>query len=331
MQVDIKTTEMKPIRNTYGHIAERFGDKPASRYQEATYDLQATDHFHYRPLWEPEKELIDESRTKLKMKDWYAFKDPRQFYYGTYVAARAKMNEGAEANFNFVDSKGLAEKLTDSVISTVKECILPLRHLGLSANMNNSEMTAKGFGTVTTQATMYYAMDHLGIAQYISRIGLVVDGNTGTSLTQAKALWMDAPYLQGLRRLAEDTLCCDDWFELFVAQNLVLDGMMYPLVYESIINSIEEQGGTAISMLTDFMTQWMKETKRWVDAEINVAAGESEYNKDLIQSWITKWSKRATEALAPLADKALGASGAAAMKDAAQSLNSRVAKCGLSL
>ncbi|MDP1789445.1 MAG: phenol hydroxylase, partial [Methylibium sp.] len=41
MTVEIRTQTVKPVRQTFGHIARRFGDKAASRYQEATYDLQS--------------------------------------------------------------------------------------------------------------------------------------------------------------------------------------------------------------------------------------------------------------------------------------------------
>ena len=84
MQIDLRTVQIKPLRQTYDHIARRFGDKPASRYQEASYDVQAVTNFHYRPYWDPEHEVFDASRTKIKMKDWYSFRDPRQFYYAIW-------------------------------------------------------------------------------------------------------------------------------------------------------------------------------------------------------------------------------------------------------
>ncbi|HCT2096385.1 TPA: phenol hydroxylase, partial [Acinetobacter baumannii] len=63
MQIDIKTSSVKPLRNTYAYIEKRFGDKPASRYQEATYDIQEEINFHYKPLWQPEFDLYDKGRT----------------------------------------------------------------------------------------------------------------------------------------------------------------------------------------------------------------------------------------------------------------------------
>ena len=81
MQIDIKTSGVKPVRNTYAYVEKRFGDKVASRYQEASYDIQEEVNFHYRPLWQPEHEIFDTNRTVIEMQDWYALKDPRQLYY----------------------------------------------------------------------------------------------------------------------------------------------------------------------------------------------------------------------------------------------------------
>ena len=127
MQIDLRTVQIKPLRQTYDHIARRFGDKPASRYQEASYDVQAVTNFHYRPYWDPEHEVFDASRTKIKMKDWYSFRDPRQFYYGSYVIARAKMQETAEADFEFVETRNLVERWSDADKANVLAVMVPLR------------------------------------------------------------------------------------------------------------------------------------------------------------------------------------------------------------
>src|SRR5271166_1053169 len=90
MTVQIKTLDYEPKRQTFGHIARRLGgDKPATRYLEATLDVQATDNFHYKPLWEAEYWQYDTRKTAVVMEDWYKPLDPRQFYYAAYNIARA--------------------------------------------------------------------------------------------------------------------------------------------------------------------------------------------------------------------------------------------------
>ena len=134
MHIDIKTKNVETIRNTFSHIVRRLGDKPASRYQEATYDIQPTHNFHYRPTWQPQYELYDERRTAIKMDDWYKFLDPRQYYYGAYVMNRAKMQETADQNFTFVEKRGLLTLMPDEVKQSILARI-PQGRMGTAAEV----------------------------------------------------------------------------------------------------------------------------------------------------------------------------------------------------
>jgi phenol hydroxylase P1 protein len=47
VNIDIKSNAEKPRRQTFAHIARRFGeDRPATRYEEAVLDVQADANFH---------------------------------------------------------------------------------------------------------------------------------------------------------------------------------------------------------------------------------------------------------------------------------------------
>ncbi|MBL8470492.1 MAG: aromatic/alkene monooxygenase hydroxylase subunit beta [Rhodocyclaceae bacterium] len=329
MQIDLRTVAIKPVRQTFDNIARRFGDKPASRYQEGTYDVQQTDIFHYRPMWEPEFELFDERRTAIRMKDWYALKDPRQFYYGAYTIARSRQQDAAEANFDMIEERGLADLLPAELRQTALDLLVPLRHAEWGGNMNNSFIAAYGYGTAITQPCLYHAMDHLGVAQYLTRVGLELQGPK--ALDDAKASWMNAPLWQPLRRYIENTLVVRDWFETFVAQNLVLEGLVYPLIFDRLDGEFSAKGGTPISMMTRFMGEWSVETAKWIDAQIKVAAAESPDNKALLNKWLAQYRGAALEAIAPLAERAFGADAEATLTDLTNEFNSRCAKQGLSV
>lgn len=330
MQIDIKTTNIRPIRQTFSYIARRLGaDKPASRYQEATLDMQPEANFHYRPLWEPEYELYDRRRTAIVMADWYSFKDPRQFYYGTYAMARARQQETMEKAIDFADKRALLSRLPEAIAERIATTVLPLRHYEWGANMNNCYCTAYGYGAAITQATQFATMDRLGLAQYVSRIGLLLDGNQGHSLAKAKEDWLNAPVWQGLRRQLENLFVTKDWFEVFVAQNLVFDGLIYPLVYRKFDDRLCAEAGSAFSTVTEFMREWFDETSRWVDATVKTAADESATNKGILNDWISRWSKDFIAALALLAEAGLGIDGKEALAQVTAEFHLRVAKLGL--
>lgn len=274
----------------------------------------------------PEFEINDRNRTALQMTDWYAFKDPRQYYYGTYVNQRARLQENAENNYAFFEKRNLLDRLSEEVQVKLVRFLIPLRHVEQAANMNDMYGVSFGFGTALTQALCFDAMDRLGIAQYLSRIGLILDNNTGTSLAEAKQFWMDDDIWQGVRALCEESLVTKDWFELFVAQDLVIDSLISDLYYRQFDAWLSENGGHDVGMLTEFMQEWLKDRSRWLEAVLKVAAAESEHNRELLNTWVDKWRQKADEALAPLAEAMLGAD---ALDAAQQALDSRLTKTGI--
>lgn len=330
MQIDLRTVSITPLRQTYNHIADRLGaDKPASRYIEATMDVQAKANFHYRPTWDPGHELFDPTRTRLVMQDWYALKDPRQLYYGTYTQSRARMQETAEADFDFVESRGLAERYDAAARRTALDFYVPLRHVAWGANMNGAYICAYGYGTAITQPCLYAAMDQLGIAQYLSRLGLLL-GHQG-DLEAAKHAWLQAPAWQELRRLVEDSWVVKDWFELFVAQNVVLDGLLFALAYKEVDEVLCEKAGPAVSMLTRFQAEWFQDSCKWVDAVVKTAAAESADNQALLSQWYAHWRARALDALRPVAAIALDGQAPAALERVEAALDARMSKAGLTV
>ena len=331
MTIDLQAREIQPLRQTYSHVAKYVAEgKMATRYQEATMGAQPTSNFHYRPTWAPQFEIFDASRSAIKLKDWYVLTDPRQLYYGSWTMVRAKQQDAMESNYQFVESRGLMAKMPDAVRALACDVLMPLRHVAWAGNMNNCFIGAYGYGTALTAAAMFHALDHLGAAQYLTRLGLVSE--EPGALDAGKNTWLNDPQWQVLRRYVEDTLVMQDPMEMFVAQNFALDAQLYPLIYASFVDEkIASQGGTAISMLTSFMPEWHEESARWVDAIIKTAAAESEENRALMTKWIKDWSDRAYVALAPIAQVALQADGDAALKKARAILDARGKKAGIEL
>lgn len=329
MEIDLRTVAIKPVRQTFDHIARRFGDKPASRYQEGSYDLQQTDVFHYRPIWEPEMQLFDKQRTRVQMKDWYVLKDPRQFYYGAWTIARARQQDAADSSFEMIEERGLAAMIPAELKQLALDVLVPLRHMEWGGNMGNSYMAAYGYGTVITQPCLYHAMDHLAVAQYLTRIGLTLEGPD--ALDTAKAAWMNAEMWQPMRRYVENLLVVKDWFEIFVAQNLVLEGLAYPLIYDYLDGEFSAKGGTAISMMTRFMSEWSAETTKWIDAQIKTVAAESPDNMALLRGWVKQYRSPALDALLPLTIRAFGDRTESVLAEITAQFNARCAKLGLAV
>ena len=75
-------------------------------------------------------------------------------------------------------SAACSRPLDDETRASLQAVLVPLRHYEWGANMNNAYCTAYGWGAAVTQPCMFATMDRLGLAQYLSRIGLLLDGNS---------------------------------------------------------------------------------------------------------------------------------------------------------
>ena len=332
MSIDIKTTAIEPIRKTFDHIAAKIGpDKAPTRYQESVWGLQPIVNQHYRPTWDPARKLYDPSRTAITMADFDDLVDPRQYYYGTWTIQRGKQQDSQEKNFAFVESRGLLHGLDTQLKDKLRRLIIPLRHVAWGANANNNMIAAYGFGAPITSAAALQMMDQLGVAQYITRIGLILDDNDPAVLDTAKAFWIDDPMWQPMRALVEESMVTKDWFELHVLQNFLLDGALHPLIFDRFDQAVAAAGGAVFSMLNEFTLEWFAESVRWVDATLKLAATESEENKSHIEGWIAKWSPRVQGALKPLADFAFDGAGDAALDSVLDQLMGRAAKVGLNI
>lgn len=326
MNIDLQAREISPIRNTFAHVAKYIGeDKVASRYQEGTYGAQPMVNYHYRPTWAPEFELFDTRRTKIKLADWYVLRDPRQFYYGTWTMTRARQQEAVETNYQFAESRALIAKIPESTVELALQVLAPLRHVAWGGNMNNSQICAIGYGTVFTAPAMFHAMDSLGVAQNITRLALSL--GESVALENAKQAWLNDPVWQSMRNLVEDSFVVGDPFELFVAQNLVVNGMLYPLIFGDFVDvKLADEGGVVIAGLTSFVSEWHDESAKWVDSVVKTAAMESPENRKIISEWIEHWKDRSILALAPISEKAFGETGAEILSDVLESFEQRCQK-----
>ncbi len=287
MELNIASVEIEPKRHTFGHVAKRLGeDRPASRYEEAMYDAQPTENFHYRPQWEPEFEIYDKNRTKIKMNDWYDLLDPRKFHYMSYVSTRASQNAANEQSFEFIEKRGLVNFIKKDNLQKVYEFLTPLRHYEYGANMNNLCIVDRVYGTAMMSACLFHAEDRLGMAQHITKTILLLGDNDVSKLDAGKDAWLNCPKWQGLRKAVEDSLVEKDPIRLFVKQNIVFDAFVIPLMINEFSKELAQNDEMTVSMLNEFIVSWYEETVKWLDSVIKVMANESDENRELLTSWI---------------------------------------------
>lgn len=265
MQYELRTQVIEPKRKTFDNLVARYGDRPASRYQEGSIDIQATENFHFRPLWAPDKEIYDETFSVLRLTDPYSFLDPRQYYYAPYVTSRAGMFDAFSATLDYLEERGMFSRLPEAWSELFQTVVLPLRHYESAAQMVSCDTARFGMGTTITQCAAYAAFDRVGNAQLISRVGISLGGGSADLLDVAKTSWLEDASLQPLRRLAEELLVERDWGKSLVALD-VADQLMYPLLFTHLDEVALNGGAGSYSLIAQHLSKWFKDQRRWLDA-----------------------------------------------------------------
>lgn len=301
MSYDLSPQVIEPRRKAFDYLVERFGDREASRYEEGTLNVQSMENFHYRPLWNREVEIFDPAMTRLKLEDWYAFLDPRQYYYGAYNMARSKTMEVLDAELTYAKERGLLERVGNEWRDILLAYLVPLRHYEYGATTTLAYVGRFAYGTSISQCASFNTFDKMGNSQIFTKLCLMLP-EPDKLLEQGKEQWLEAEHLQPLRALVERSWIIQDWAEVLVLQNLLLEPLLYGLLYDQFDRVVLDNGIIAISFIDKYLLDWFKDNSRWTNQLFEVFGSEARYgttNQTLLQEMVDKWAPQVVEAIKP--------------------------------
>jgi phenol/toluene 2-monooxygenase (NADH) P1/A1 len=315
---ELRQLVIEPRRLTYRPVTDRIGERPPTRYEEASIGVQSTENFHYRPLWDPKHELYDPTYSRLRLSHPDAYLDPRQFYYGSYVINRAQREESIGHMVRLVQNRDLVQSLKDQWSDILAGLVIPLRHYEAGANLISISATRFAWGTGVTAATGFAAMDRLANAQLLTEGGLTLGGKE--TLAHTKLTWIEDPAHQPARKLIEELLVEPDWAVGLIGLDLA-DRLIYPLFYEYLEGIAFEEGVQYFSLVAPFLREWYAEQRKWIAALEKAWKDDPEYGEanrdtlaDIEQTWGTS-ARTAAQALAGRLDSLLGRPGGLSFVD----------------
>lgn len=299
MQYELRYQVIEQKRQTYQNVIDRFGDQPASRYLEATLDIEPRENFHYRPTWAKDRELYDERYSALRLTDPYNYTDPRQYYYTPYVTNRAALHDAFGKTLAYLEERELLARMPEAWRAVLASVVVPLRHYESGAQLVTVAGARFAYGTSLEQCCTFAAFDRIGNAQMLSRVGIALGVGTADILTTAKQEWLDSDHLQPLRRLVEQIMIVEDWAEGLLAVDII-DSLIYPLLYAGLDERALLEGAGAYSLFAQHLSTWFTDQRRWLDALVlawREDPDNGESNRAHLDRIDSTWRPRAQEAV----------------------------------
>jgi phenol hydroxylase P1 protein len=310
VQYELRYQVIEPKRNSYQNVIDRLGDQPATRYQEATLDVEPRENFHYRPTWVRDRELYDPRYSALRLSDPYSYADPRNFYYTPYVTNRAALHDEFGKTLGYLEGRDLLVRMPQAWRGVLGSVVIPLRHYESGAQLVSVAGARFAYGTSLEQCCTFAAFDRIGNAQMLSRVGIALGAGTGDILATAKREWLEGEHLQPMRRLVEEIMVVPDWAEGLLAIDHI-DSLLYPLLYSGLDERALLGGAGAYSLFAQHLSTWFADQRKWLDALVAAwqqdpehAAANTAHLTRIADTWQPR-ARQAVDALSVVIDRHL--------------------------
>ncbi len=249
--------------------------------------------------------------TALKSTDWWMFQDPAKQWQRTYVAMQAEQERSLDRIVEAARTEGLFADFDETWAKTILgryyaayacleyglfRCFAYAQREALSATAGN--------------VCIFNAADKIRHAHDITLYGMdLAEAVPGFSDADAKTVWLDDPIYQGARKNIEGIMASQDWGEVIIATNLILEPLFGALARVQFFARFAPRNGDAVTptILSTVEHDWQR-NRQWTKEFVSVLLRDPEHgpgNKKVIEGWIAKWrpsTQEAVQGLAPLFD-----------------------------
>ncbi len=285
----------------------------ATLYEDVTIDTQPSVHRHLNRGWpvsfEDGRGTWDDASTALRSTDWFAFRDPGEYWERPYYQREAAIEQQIDGAMRSAVEQGLIDDFSPEWIEFLRASLqvpayvehglwFALATIGracLSDSVATCVCLQAAMKQRSAQALVLYAMD---LEQHHGSFPIAA---------AREAFLRDAAW-QPTRRYLERLAATADWGEVIVAANLCFEPVVGTLLRRELgIRAAAANGDTVTPVLARVATQEWEWAQAWSTELVRFLSSDrehGEHNRTVIDRWIADWEPLASEAalaLAPLA------------------------------
>lgn len=240
-----------------------------------------------RPLYDP-------TSTRLRCDDWYRFRDPNQTWQRPYYAEQAKVEGAIDLATEMALITGAAGEMDALWLDHgLARGYMAFAYVesGLARVLNVAAREALSDTLTTTLA--FNTADKLRHAQAIAIYAFdLADSVAGLDAETGRRAWLEDERWQPVRRIVEEAIALDDWGEMIVAVNTVIEPLLCEPLRRIHFGSVAGRHGDRVSpvIAASASRDWLR-NRRWTGAFLHFVS-ESDRNRSLIAEWFARWSGR---------------------------------------
>ena len=249
----------------------------------------------------------DDSSTRLKAQDWWAYRDPAEDWFRPYVTRQAATGsaitqavEGAQRARLF---EGMLPRWQEFLATHYAAYRFP--EYGLFMALSYAQREA--LSDVVAGPLLFQGLEKDRHAQDIALYGLALEAALPIyDESQCKALWLESPVWQPARRVIEYLMASRDWGEITIVINLVYEPLFATLFNrELMLRSASRHGDPVTSVIAAGAEKDRVPRQAAATALVHFLLVQDTSNAQVLNEWLSDWTPQvmsACDALAPLFD-----------------------------
>jgi Methane/Phenol/Toluene Hydroxylase len=248
--------------------------------------------------------LTYRDHSPLQAEDWHGFRDPVELTYRKYVTMQDEQEtvvEGIMDEYGKVNHDASLSPQWLRVLSTV---FTPMRYPAHAIQMMQAYLGQISPSSYITNCAGFAAGDQLrlvSLVAYRTRQLQIAHPDVGFASGE-RQVWETHPDWQPARRALETALIAYDWGECLTAVNLVL----FPTLSEILLRQLGIVADANHDQLTWLLLSNLsidaERNSRWSAALARYAISKRPENASVLRKWVRRWTPRADEAAAGLAN-----------------------------
>lgn len=238
--------------------------------------------------------------TLLKAVDWWAFRDPAAEWYRPFVDRQAAIGHAIKHAVAGARRSGAFPQFAPRWLHFLGGDFAVYRFVEYGLFLALCQAQRECASDVIAQPIIFQSLEKDRHAQDITRYCVEIEECVpGFADTGCKALWIDAPEWQPLRRFTELLLATRDWGEIHVVVNLIFESLIAPLFTRELVLRHAALHGDFVTPAVVAGAEADRELRRaGMVALVDFLLAQDAGNRAVISAWLTQWMPCAFDAVA---------------------------------
>jgi hypothetical protein len=272
------------------------------------------------------------SKTRWASERWEDFRDPDRLTYRTYVERQFQSEQALESVLDAARAANSLRHIDAVWVDALRGFLPSMRFAEWGVSMAHQYAGRFAISGLIANCSVLQAFDELRHTQRISEISRELDRVHG-GFGAYRETWMTDPTFQPLREMLERICVCQDWGEVVLATNLVLEPLLQPVFLCALQELGAEHHDSVLPYLAHSLSADEDHHVAWATALAKMLCSDGGENIATTRRWFERWMPYAEAAVAPF-ERVFAAVGredlfAAAYDDALASVRATFVEIGV--